>query len=155
MKRPAVTVSRTQDTSGLGCQCSATELWQPDNHQPLQSSGDVPTSLHVRCSLSFVPRPRPLTRRNSLVNQVEFLGLASMHTVLQQYNLATFKTFCGQSSQKRYGYSNGDVREVLRNNYRSCNLIGSYHYWEISPRNSTSFTRQFFCQKVCTGWARD
>ena len=25
---------------------------------------------------SLVPRPHPLTRRNSLVNQVEFLGLA-------------------------------------------------------------------------------
>ena len=28
----------------------------------------------VFCSL--IPRPHPLTRRNSLVNQVEFLGLA-------------------------------------------------------------------------------
>ena len=28
----------------------------------------------VQCSL--VPRPHPLTRRNGLVNQVEFLGLA-------------------------------------------------------------------------------
>ena len=27
-----------QDTSGLGSQCSATELRQPDNHQPSQSS---------------------------------------------------------------------------------------------------------------------
>ena len=38
VKRPAVTGSQTQDTSGLSCQCSATELRQPDNHQPLQSS---------------------------------------------------------------------------------------------------------------------
>ena len=28
------------------------------------------------CSPSLVPRPHPLTRRNGLVNQVEFLGLA-------------------------------------------------------------------------------
>ena len=28
------------------------------------------------CALSLVPRPHPLMRRNSLVNQVEFLGLA-------------------------------------------------------------------------------
>ena len=26
--------------------------------------------------ISLVPRPHPLTRRNSMVNQVEFLGLA-------------------------------------------------------------------------------
>ena len=38
MKRPAVAGSRTQDTSGLSCQCSATEPRQPDNHQPSQSS---------------------------------------------------------------------------------------------------------------------
>ena len=36
------------------------------------------------------------------------------------------------------------VREVLRNNYRSHNLIGPYHFWRISPRNSTLFTRPFF-----------
>ena len=29
------------------------------------------------------------------------------------------------------------------NNYRSGNLIGHYPFWVISPRNSTSFTRQF------------
>ena len=37
-KRPAAARSRTQDTSGLSRQCSATEPWQPDNHQPSQSS---------------------------------------------------------------------------------------------------------------------
>ena len=35
------------------------------------------------------------------------------------------------------------VREVPRNNYRSCNLIGHYLFWVISPRNSTLFTRLF------------
>ena len=38
---------------------------------------------------------------------------------------------------------NNVEREVLRNNYRSRNLIGHYHFWGISPRNSTSFTRPF------------
>ena len=33
--------------------------------------------------------------------------------------------------------------EVLRNNYRSHNLIGHNRFWVISPRNSTSFTRLF------------
>ena len=34
----AATGSQTQNTSGLSRQCSATELWQPDNHLPPQSS---------------------------------------------------------------------------------------------------------------------
>ena len=34
-------------------------------------------------------------------------------------------------------------REVLCNNYRSCNLIGHYPVWVISPRNSTLFTTLF------------
>ena len=37
-KKPAVTGNRTQDTSGLSRQCSATEPQQPDDHQPSQSS---------------------------------------------------------------------------------------------------------------------
>ena len=37
-KRPAAAGSRTQDTSGLSRQCSATEPRQPDSHQPSQSS---------------------------------------------------------------------------------------------------------------------
>ena len=38
MKRPTVAGSQTQDTSGLSCQCSATEPQQPDDHQPSQFS---------------------------------------------------------------------------------------------------------------------
>ena len=38
LPRLAVAGSRTQDTSSLSRQCSATEPWQPDNHQPSQSS---------------------------------------------------------------------------------------------------------------------
>ena len=47
-------------------------------------------------SHSLVPRPHPLTRRNDLVNQVEFLGL---------------ETFCSQPAQK--GYSNGDEQILV------------------------------------------
>ena len=36
--KPKTTRSRTQDTSGLSRQCSATEPRQPANHQPSQSS---------------------------------------------------------------------------------------------------------------------
>ena len=35
------------------------------------------------------------------------------------------------------------LREVLRNNYQSRNLIGPYHFWGISPRNLVLFTRPF------------
>ena len=35
------------------------------------------------------------------------------------------------------------AREVLHNNYRSCNLIGPYHFWGISLRNLTLFIRPF------------
>ena len=43
------------------------------------------------------------------------------------------------------------VREVLRINYLSRNLISPYHFWGISPRNSTLFTR-FFLTGRCA-WA--
>ena len=53
MKRLAVAGSRTQDTSGLSRQCSATELRQLDNHQPLQSS--ICTAQVVLKCLSRTP----------------------------------------------------------------------------------------------------
>ena len=34
-RKKAVAGSQAQDTSGLSCQCSATDPQQPDNHQPL------------------------------------------------------------------------------------------------------------------------
>ena len=60
--------------------------------------------------VSLVPRPHPLTRRNGLVKQVEFLGLA--HT-FATCNLTTIKTFFGQPAQKGYGCSNGDEQILL------------------------------------------
>ena len=39
------------------------------------------------------------------------------------------------------------VRGVLRNNYQSRNLIGPYHFWGISPRNSTSFTGSLLARR--------
>ena len=43
------------------------------------------------------------------------------------------------------------VREVLCNKYQSCNLIGHYHFWGISPRNLTLFTRPFLARR--RAWA--
>ena len=39
------------------------------------------------------------------------------------------------------------VREVPGNNYQYRNLIGHYHFLEISPRNLTSFTRLFLARR--------
>ena len=72
---------------------------------------------------SLIPRPHPLMRKNNLVNQVEFIGLAML---LRQCNLAAFKTFCGKPAQKRYGYLSRVVREVL------CAI---YHFLGISQKN--------------------
>ena len=46
MKRPTAR-SRTQDTSGLSRQCSATELRQPDNHQPSICTAQVVLNASV------------------------------------------------------------------------------------------------------------
>ena len=37
--------------------------------------------------VSLVPRPHPLTRRNGLVNQVEFLGLAHTFATVSPSNI--------------------------------------------------------------------
>ena len=56
-KRPAVTGSRTQDTPGLSHQCSATELRQLDNRQPLtghvQAVSDLFWSTETLCRTCF------------------------------------------------------------------------------------------------------
>ena len=50
----------------------------------------------------------------------------------------------------KWGWTNFIVvREVLRNNYWSCNLIVPYHFWVITPRNSTLSTRPFLTGR-CT-----
>ena len=71
-----------------------------------------------------------------------FLGL---HALLQQCHLAMYKTFHAKPAQKRYGYSSTDknfycCKGSLCNNYQSCNLIGPYHFWGISQRNSRGST---------------
>ena len=48
-ERPAVTGSWNQDTSGLSCQYSANEPWQPDNHQPSHSSICTAQVVATKC----------------------------------------------------------------------------------------------------------
>ena len=58
-------------------QCYSVELQGSLCPDPLAG---VEKERMVLCSL--VPRPHPLTRRNGLVNQVEFLGLAHGFAIL-------------------------------------------------------------------------
>ena len=62
---------------------------------------------------SLIPRPLPLMRRNGLVNQVEFLGVAHTSATVTYLSRVTV------------------IREVvLCNNYQSRNLIGALHFGE-------------------------
>ena len=47
-----------------------------EKHDPDLASVVREVAFITLCWFSLVPRPHPLTRRNGLVNQVEFLGLA-------------------------------------------------------------------------------
>ena len=55
---------------------------------------------------SLVRRPHPLMRRNGLVNQVEFLGLA------QAFGTITYSNIFRKTCLKKYGYLNGDEQIV-------------------------------------------
>ena len=81
MKKPAVTGSRTQDTSGLSRQCSATEPRQPDDHQshiwqPLsmcrQNSirGRPENSLHQERTTENSPTENSLTMGSFLMERI-------------------------------------------------------------------------------------
>ena len=65
----------------------------------LTTTNDIP---------SPVPKPHPLTRRNGLVNQVEFLGLAHTFVITEPSN-----DLCDQPAQKRYECLNGDEPTLL------------------------------------------
>ena len=69
-------------------------------------------------------------RRNDLVNQV-----GVVHNVVAVSPSNAQYILCQTSSKKGTEYSK-KIAVVLCNNYRSCNLIGSHHFWGISPRNS-------------------
>ena len=91
-------------------------------------------------------------RRNGLVNQVEFLGLAHAFATVLPSNVENIlcQTRLKQVQILKWRFT--VVRKVLRNNHWSHNLIGPYHFLGISPRNSTSFTRPFLARRCA--WAR-
>ena len=99
---------------------------------------------------SLIPRPHPLTRRNGLVNQVEFLGLAHAFATMQPSNDQNILRPAHSKKVRMLEWRLTNftvVRKVLRNNYQSHNLIGHYSFWVISPRNSTLFTRPFLTER--------
>ena len=61
--------------------CIPKKRLPPKKHLPWLSP-ILLNAIKRRNSLSLVPRPHPLTRRNGLVNQVEFLGLAHAFATL-------------------------------------------------------------------------
>ena len=85
----------------------------------LRDIGQCCKEALLPCGL--IPRPYPLTRRNNLVDQVEFLGLTHIFATV-----STFKTFYTKPAQK-----------MQRNSFQSHNLISPYHSWVVSPRDST------------------
>ena len=91
---------------------------------------------------SLVPRLHPLTRRNRLVNLVKFLGLPDTFatvspTIIQNILCQTCSIKLQILEWKWTNFS------VVSATILSCNLIGTDHFWEISSKNSTLFTRQF------------
>ena len=85
----------------------------------------------------LIHRRHPLTRKG-VVNQVKLLRL--VHTFVT-VSLSNVQKYC-MTNPVIYEYLSRDkkftvVREVLHNNYCSCNLIDrTYHFWRISPCNS-------------------
>ena len=99
----------------------------------------------------LVPRPHPLTRRNGLANQVEFLGLAYTFTTMSPNNDQDI--LCQTHSKKGY-LSSAKKILLLERKCRFCNLIGPCHFWATTPRNSPSFTRPFLAGRRI-GWAQE
>ena len=88
---------------------------------------------------SLVPRPHPLMRRNSSGDPSR-ISWASAYfcDVTQQRSKHFAANPLKTGTDTQMEITNFTVvREVLHNNYQSCNLIGPYHFSEISPRNST------------------
>ena len=109
-----------------------------DSHASLFSLFSNPCCVGFHCSFSLsvllvlsleqerlhklVPRPNPLTRRNSLVNQVELLGLVHTFVTVSPSNVQN--VLCQTCSKKVRIFKYNVVRDVGHNNYRSHNLIG-------------------------------
>ena len=93
---------------------------------------------------SLVPWSHPFMRRNGLVNQIDFLGLAHFCNSVNY----SVKKICQTCSKKirRYLLVLGPCCICTCNNCQSCNLIGAYHFF---PRNLPSFNGRFLVRR-CT-----
>ena len=104
------------------------------------------TQTHIW--LPLVSSPNPILLQEKRSGKPSWISWASTQFCNIHCNLATFKKNWWTTCSKKEGYSNGDdkfycCKGSLLNNHQSCNLIGLYRFWVISPRNSTSFTRSF------------
>lgn len=88
---------------------------------------------------SLVPRSHPLTRKDSLVNQVKFLELVLTFAIVP----ATLNTFCTPPTQKIMGYA---IICSTQNFTVVRKIILQFHFslkthLVIGPRNLTMFIR--------------
>ena len=119
------------------------------------SSAPLPPSPRSKAPPSSTPSPCPKAPPS---HEEKRSGEPSQISWASAQFCSSVKTFYAKCTQKRYGYSSRDknftvVREVLRNNYQSCNLIGPYRFWGENPRYSTLFTRPFLTGRRV--WAGD
>ena len=83
-------------------------------------------------------------KRSGEPSQISWAIIRFSGSVTQQRSNYFVENPLKKSMDTRMEMNNVDVvREVLRNNQRSCNLIGLPPSWGKSPRNWTSFTRPF------------
>ena len=76
------------------------------------------------------PRPHPLTTRTGLVNQVEFLGLMRTLVTVTWNILHQTRSKMVRVPMKRFTV----VKEMLCNNFWSCNLIGLYYFLGVKHK---------------------
>ena len=98
---------------------------------------------------SFIPRPHPLTRRNGLVNKVEFLGLVHIVSPSNVQNILhhthSKKVPDTRVEIKIFYHFKGSAYVIITKLGISL-VLCPFHYLEISPRNSTLFTRPFLAR---------
>ena len=98
---------------------------------------------NILCSLSIIP----VELHNTLRQPARIAILLQRGTYLRSTirDVASAVQHSSLPMQERYRYLRRDLKIYcckgsVHDNYQSHNLIGVYHFWGISPRNSTLFT---------------
>ena len=130
------TVSTPKIEAGIICLYKLTLL-------PGRACSEIDCTNASKPELHLVSSPGPTLswRKTVLWTKSNFLYIRSnVQNVLHQ-------THSKKGTDTWIEFTIAAVREVLRNNQQSCNLIGPYHFWGISPRNLTLFTRPFLTRR--------